>query len=81
VRREEAEAIAERGRVAHEVPPAGTLADAEERWIEVAGVREEEADRVRDTRVWAVRFQHGNGWTELAVEDATGGIVRVRRSR
>jgi hypothetical protein len=69
--------IAESAREAHEVPPDQVGKWAERRIIEIP----DDAARVRDARVWVVRFVRGPSWTELAVEEPTGDVVRVERSR
>jgi hypothetical protein len=69
--------IAERERVRHEVPSGHALRGAERRIIELDVGQE----RVRDVLVWVVRFQAGIAWAELAVEDGSGDVVRVQKSR
>ena len=55
----------------------GTLDGAERRIIElVDGER-----RVRDVRVWLVYFVLGRGHVEIAVDEASGEVVRRQRSR
>jgi hypothetical protein len=36
---------------------------------------------VRDALVWMARFSKDISWWELAIEDATGNLVRTDRSR
>jgi hypothetical protein len=72
--------IAEAARGAHDVPPRAARTGAERRIIELADGRGPGA-RVRDVRVWAVRFQAGAAWCELAVDEVTAAVVRVQRSR
>jgi hypothetical protein len=36
---------------------------------------------VRDCVAWVVRFANDFGWRDLAIEDATGKVVRVERSK
>lgn len=79
--RDEARTIANQARAEYKIPDAATIAFVEERYIELTGVDEETAQLVRDALVWVVRFRAGSAWTDLAVEQKTGAIVRVERSR
>lgn len=76
----EARAIAEAQREAHEVPEDATIQWAERRIIELLETPPPEA-LVRDVVVWIVRFARPLGFHELAVDESTGDIVRVERSR
>ena len=73
--------IATAARAAHAVPSGHALRGTERRIIEL----EEEAPTggrlVRDVRTWIVRFAGGMAWTELAVDESSGAVVRVERSR
>jgi hypothetical protein len=78
---ETAKQIASIARPAHDVPAGYALRSAERRIIEIAEGAAGPAALVRDVRVWIVRFQAGVAWAELAVDEATGTVVRVQRSR
>lgn len=69
--------IAETARVAHEIPTGHVAKWAERRIIEIR----DDAARVRDARVWVIRFAYRSAWIELAVEERTGDVVRLERSR
>jgi hypothetical protein len=69
--------IAETAREAHDVPPGHVGKWAERRIIEIR----DDAARVRDARVWVVRFVRGPSWIDLAVEERTSDVVRVEKSR
>ena len=73
--------IATAGRPAHVVPAPYALRGCEPRIIELCAGSGGAGTLVRDVRVWIVRFQGGVAWVELAVDDVTGTIVRVQRSR
>jgi hypothetical protein len=80
--REQAVAIAEAAREEKEVPPGSELGGVEPCFIELGEGDPEKPSQVRDVRVWLVRYDFDGGrWVELAVEDKTGQIVRVQRSR
>lgn len=76
-----AKQIAGHARPAHDVPASYALRSAERRTIEITDGTSGVGARVRDVYVWIVRFQAGVAWTELAVDEATGSVVRVQRSR
>lgn len=63
------------------VPPDFTLETAERRIIELPEGPVERPSRVRDCLAWVVRFSGDFGWRELAIEDSTGRVVRVERSK
>jgi hypothetical protein len=73
--------IADSTRPDHGVPVTYALHGAQRRIIEVTEDASGAESRVRDVRVWIVRFQAGIAWAELAVDEATGNVVRVQRSR
>ena len=79
---EEAVARATAGREAHGVIGTWRYQLAERRIIEQAEAPPERGPvRVRDRRVWVVRFVGDCRWAELAVDDETGEIVRVQKAR
>ena len=78
---EEAQRAAESARPEHEVPEAASVVSVEKRFIELAGSDPNTVAPVRDLLAWVVRFRSGIAWIDFAVDDATGEIVRVERSR
>lgn len=76
----EAQAIAESQREAQKVPPEQQMVRVQPRYIELE-VAPPPGLLVRDALVHIVRFQAGPRFTELAVEQRTGTVVRVERSR
>jgi len=81
VTRGEARRAAEAAREQCDIPPEGRLYAVDKRHIELAGDDPSQPAPVKDVLVWLARFRIRHGWTELAVDDASGQIVRVRRSR
>ncbi|WP_224240871.1 hypothetical protein [Hyalangium gracile] len=80
--REQAVAAANAAREAQEVPAEARFASAERQYIELGEGPAEKPSVVRDVLVWLVRYVFAGGrWVELAVQDATAEVVRVRRSR
>ena len=78
----QAVAAANAAREQKEVPPEARFGTAERQYIELGDADPEKPSPVRDVLVWLVRYVFSGGrWVELAVEDATGEVVRVRRSR
>jgi len=73
--------IAEAARGAHGVPPDFQLTGAQRRIIEIGAQAPDRPGKVRDCVAWLVRFAHEIAWIELGVDDQTGLVVRVRRSR
>ena len=78
--------IALSARPEFEVPSDFEPITAEKRIIEIVDgqpVRDElpEPGPVRDTVAWVVRLGLDVLWAEFAVEDTTGAVVRIRRSR
>ena len=65
---------------------AGVPADFDLEWCKPRYI-ELEQDKgggdflVRDALVWIARFSKDISWWELAIEDATGKLVRTDRSR
>lgn len=79
---EQAVRAADAARQAQDVPVSARLASAERQYIELGEQAAETPQPVRDLLVWLVRYGIGAGrWVELAVEDKTARVVRVRRSR
>jgi len=76
-----AKQIAGHARPAHDVPAGYAFRSAEPRIIEITDGPSGTGALVRDVRVWIVRFQAGVAWAELAIDEATGSVVRVQRSR
>lgn len=65
---------------------AGVPADFDLEWCRRRYIELEQdqgGDRfpVRDALVWMARFSKDISWWELAIEDATGKLVRTDRSR
>ncbi len=78
---QEAMGRAEEGRAAAGIAAGWRILGAERRFILLAGEDREQPARVRDLLAWVVRFGGGLSWAELAVDDRTGAVVRVERSR
>lgn len=76
-----AKQIASDARPDHGITAGYALQGAQRRIIEVTEDPSGAESRVRDVHVWIVRFQAGIAWAELAVDEATGRVVRVQRSR
>jgi hypothetical protein len=72
---------AEAGREAAGVQPGAAVSWAVRRFVEVAVGDPNAPGPVRDLLAWIVRFGNGRAWVDLAVDDRTGAIVRVERSR
>ncbi len=72
---------AELARSDHSVPNEWKLRQAGKRYIQLGSNKREEPSPVRDLLVWVVQFGGELSWIELAIEDRTGQIVRVERSR
>jgi hypothetical protein len=86
VTRDQAIVIAERARTQFDVPQDYTVNAASLRIIEIVPtepVRDAlpAAGPVLDRLAWIVRFGVQILWAELAVDDATGAVIRFRRSR
>jgi hypothetical protein len=76
--------IAQGSRPAYEVPAEYVVRHVERRFIELGDTPAapgEDTVRVRDLRVWVVRFGAGIAWIDLAVDEVTARVVRVERSR
>ncbi len=78
---QEARRKAEEQKGAHQVPGDWKASPAEPRWIEVVEAPVGNPGPVRDLRVWIIRYRTQIQWIDLAVDDATGQVVRVERSR
>lgn len=76
-----AKQIAETVRAQHDVTSGYRLRHAERRIIELLQSRTESDAWMRDVRVWVVRFQDGIRWIDLAIDEVTGDVVRVEKSR
>lgn len=80
---QQAQEVAERERSRSGVPREAQLRQIEQRFIELAGPDRELPAPVRDLLVWAATFEFKEGarWVELAIDDRTGEVVRIERSR
>ncbi len=78
---EQAKSRAEQARAAYVVPTDWDLAQAELRYIQVGAEKRDQPAPVRDLLAWVIHFTDGLTWVELALENATGQVVRVERSR
>jgi len=76
-----AKQIAGKARPGNAVPTGHALRGAERRIIEISDGAGGSGPLVRDVRAWIVRFAAGVAWVELAIDEATGNVVRVQRSR
>jgi hypothetical protein len=81
VSEQEARRKAEEQKGDYQVPADWRAGPAELRWIELLDGRLGEPGPVRDLRVWVVRYRTDVQWIDLAVDDGTGQVVRVERSR
>ena len=80
---------AEEVRAGAGVPADFGLEWCRQRYIELEQTRNQSQDEgqggdrflVRDALVWIARFSKDISWWELAIEDATGKLVRTDRSR
>ena len=72
---------AEEARTSSKVPADYLLESAQRKIIELAERGSETPSRVRDCLAWVVRFTGDFGWCDLAIEEATGRVVRVERSK
>ncbi len=79
--KDEAASIAERVRIDYNIPEEATLASQEEKFIEVTEHRSDDQGPVRDARVWIIKYSHLISWTELAIDQKSGKILRVIYSR
>lgn len=81
----EAIQIALRARATFDVPPDFQPGTAERRIIEVVPAapvdKLPDPGPVRDVIAWVVQLFAGESWTEFAVSEKTGNVVRFRRSR
>lgn len=78
---QEARRLAEGQRAAAHVDAGWRVVASERRFILLAGEDREQPAPVRDTLVWIVRFGGGLSWAELALDDRSGALLRVERSR
>ena len=72
---------AEAQKGAHQVPADWRPGAPELRWIELASAGTATPGPVRDVRAWIVRYRTQIQWVDLAIDDGTGQVVRVERSR
>lgn len=80
--RDQAVAAANAAREDREVPRGARVGAAERQYIELGEADPAKPSPVRDVLVWLVRYVFDGGrWVELAVEDKSAQVVRVRRSR
>lgn len=63
------------------VPADFDLEWCRRRYIELEQDKDGDRFLVRDALVWMARFSKDISWWELAIEDATGKLVRTDRSR
>lgn len=79
--------IARASRPRFEVPPEFHAATAEKRLIEVVNDGQPVRDAlplagpVRDALAWVVTLSHDASTVEFAIDDASGNVLRFRRSR
>lgn len=78
---QEARRRADAGRAAAGIDPGWRMVHAARRFVLLAAEDRERPAPVRDALAWVVRFGGGLSWAELALDDATGTVVRVERSR
>jgi len=78
---QEASRRAEDARARHEIAPGWEVLSVERRFILLAGEDREEPAPARDLLAWVVRFGDDLSWAELAMDDRSGAVVRVERSR
>lgn len=78
---QDAQRKAEEQKRAYHVPAVWEAGQPELRWIELTDAGDRKAAPARDLRAWVVRFGDELQWIELAIDDGTGGVVRVERSR
>ncbi|HZN62691.1 MAG TPA: hypothetical protein VFC90_09845 [Planctomycetota bacterium] len=77
-----ARSAAEGAKAAAGVPADYRFESAQRRFIELAEGSAGAPSRVRDCLAWVVRYSgEMGGWRDLAIEDATGKVVRVQRSK
>jgi hypothetical protein len=81
VKEPEAREALELLRVAHNIDPGARLSLLERRYIEVGDAPPAVPSEVWDVLAWVGRFSIGSRWVEIAVDDTTGSVLRVRWSR
>jgi len=77
----EARARAEAARAEHAVPREWHASQVEQRFIQLGSEDPAEPAPVRDLLAWIVRFAGALSWIDLALDDRSGDVVRVERSR
>jgi hypothetical protein len=78
---QEARRSAEEQKAAYQVPLEWGAGPADLRWIELSETSPGEPAPVKDLRAWVIRFRTQIQWADLAIDDASGKVVRVERSR
>lgn len=79
--KEDARKAAETQKLLKGVSPTAKFGSIEQMWIELPVGDAEKPGPVRDVLAWLVRYVTDEGWTELAVNDSDGLVVRVTHSR
>ena len=78
--RQMAVATARKALPTYGAPSAARPRSAELQWVELPERAATQPGRVRDTRAWVIPFSfQGRPIIELAIEDATGKVVRDQR--
>jgi hypothetical protein len=80
MRREDAIALVQSRREALDLEPELSLGDAELAWVEILKDREKPGTP-RDHRAWIVTFDGSLGYARVIVDDGTGEILEVQRSK
>jgi hypothetical protein len=78
---QEARRRAEEQKTAYQVPNDWVARQAELRFIELLEASPGEPGPVKDLRAWIIRYRTQIQWVDLAIDDGTGQVVRVERSR
>jgi hypothetical protein len=78
---QEARKHAEAERLKSEMPEGFKLEWIKQRYIEISRAQPDGTLFVRDFLAWIAHFSLGNAWWELALNDATGHVLRTDKSR
>jgi len=78
---QEARKHAEAERAKAGVPEVFQLEWVQQRYIEISRSQPDGRLLVRDFLAWIAHFSLGQAWWELALNDATGHVLRTARSR